>query len=127
MLSIALGLSSFQELLVGRRVVVWSDNTGAEAAAASGTARQFDHGCLAHCLWLRAAQLRIEMYVKRVPTKDNIADLPSRGEFGLLKWMGASQKTVDSMFMHSASWESLSLRINLPVGCAGKLQFRISM
>ena len=128
MLSIALGLSSFQELLVGRRVVVWSDNTGAEAAAARGTAKQFDHGCLAHCLWLRAAQLGIEMYIKRVPTKDNIADLPSRGEFGLLKWMGASQKTamLDSMFMHSASWESLSLRINLPVCCAGMLHLSIS-
>ena len=116
MLSIALGLSSFSRLLVGRKVIVWSDNTGAESAAKTGSAKQFDHACLAHCLWLRAAQLGIEMVVKRVPTKDNIADLPSRGEFALLEWMGAERQEakLDDMFLDVASWKSLSLRINLP-------------
>ena len=95
---------------------MWSDNTGAESAAKRGSARKFDHACLAHCLWLRAAQLGVELVVKRVPTKDNIADLPSRGEFALLKWMRAARQKawLDDMFLDVACWKSLSLSINLP-------------
>ena len=43
LLSIALGLSSFEPWLRGRRVMIWSDNTGAESAAKRGSAR-----CVVH-------------------------------------------------------------------------------
>ena len=42
-LAIAIGLSTFADELQGRKVVVWSDNTGAESAARKGSARAWDH------------------------------------------------------------------------------------
>ena len=78
LLAISLGLSSFEHLLRKRRVVIHSDNTGSEAATKKGTARSWDHTQLVHAQWLHAAMLGIDMHVVRVPTDDNIADLPSR-------------------------------------------------
>ena len=72
------GISSFAHLIEGRNVVIWSDNTAAEASTRKGTARSFDHLSLVHAIWLRAAELGLSLFVKRVPTKDNIADDPSR-------------------------------------------------
>ena len=54
LLSLALALCSFEEHIAGRRVFLWSDNTGAEHAAATGRARAFDHACVAHCIWTKA-------------------------------------------------------------------------
>ena len=76
--AIALGLSSFSHLLRHRHVTVWSDDVGSERATAKGKAKQWDHTCVVHCLWLMAAKLGITMWIERVPTDDNIADLPSR-------------------------------------------------
>ena len=76
--SIALGISTFATMIEGRNVKVWGDNTSAEAATRRGSARSFDHTCLVHAIWKRTAQLRLAIYVDRVPTAENIADLPSR-------------------------------------------------
>ena len=115
MLSIALGLSTFAPLIKNRRILVWSDNTGAEAAAKDGTAKAFDHACLAHCLWTRAAQLRTHLHIERVPSKDNIADLPSREEYALLEHMSITRMpaVMDTMFHNPCAWDSLSLLINV--------------
>ena len=72
------GISSFAELIRGRNVVIWSDNTGAEAVAKRGTAKTFDHCCLAHALWKRFAELQLGVWVERVPTEVNIADLGTK-------------------------------------------------
>ena len=98
LLSISLGLSTFAELLRGRKVVIHSDNTGSEvcclsgkapqgpcplrcfaqAAIRRGTAVMMDHAQIVHEQWTHAAQLQIGVHVVRVGTHDNIADLPSR-------------------------------------------------
>ena len=72
------GMSSFASLIAGRSLVLWSDDTGAEAATRKGSTKSFDHLSLVHAIWLRAAELGVELYVKRVPTEVNIADDPSR-------------------------------------------------
>ena len=69
MLAIGLGVSSFAHLISNRRVVIWSDNTGAETAVKSGKAKAFDHTCLAHCLWVQLIKLKTEVFIQRVPTK----------------------------------------------------------
>ena len=84
LLAIAFGLSSFLEMCAGRTVRVWSDNVGAESCARRGSAKSFDHNCIVHCIWLFAAKHGINLRIDRVPTKDNISDLPSREEYGLL-------------------------------------------
>ena len=43
-----------------------------------GTARCFDHAQLVHAQWLHAAKLRTQLWIQRVATDDNVADLPSR-------------------------------------------------
>eukprot|EP00973_Karenia_brevis_P041837 5791564-Karenia_brevis.AAC.1 len=56
-----------------------------------GTARSLDHAQLVHEQWFQAAVLGIKLYVTRVGTKENIADLPSRMDFAFLRKMGACE------------------------------------
>jgi len=60
---------------------------------------------------LKAAQLGIEMVIDRVPTKENIADLPSRGSYHLLKKIGAVavKAKMDTAFYKPTAWEALTL------------------
>lgn len=115
-----LGLSTFHEELQGQRVVIWSDNTAAECAIRKGSARSFDHTCITHCIWTYLTKLKTEVIIRRVPTKDNIADLPSREEYTLLKELGAEfvLPRLDSALKRPTAWESLSLVQNkvLPSG-----------
>ena len=115
LLAIALALDSFADMLRGKRVRMWSDNTGSEAAAREGKSKSFDHGCIAHCIWLAAAQLGIEFRVDRVPTKSNIADLPSRRKYRWLNGMRAKrvEPKLQQMYWDPVSWESLRV---LPSG-----------
>ena len=89
LLAIAFGLSSFGEIIRGRRVYVWSDNTGSEHATRKGAAKAFDHCCVVHSIWLKAAEIGVDLQVDRVPTEANIADLPSRGQYELIERLGA--------------------------------------
>ena len=85
LLAISLGLSTFEPLLVGRNVVIHSDNTGAEISVRRGTARALDHAQLVHEQWFQLTRMRTNVFIKRVHTDDNIADLPSRCEFGIFR------------------------------------------
>ena len=50
---------------------------------------QWDHAQLVSAHWLLAAEARMAVFVKRVKTDDNIADLPSRMDFRILQRLGA--------------------------------------
>lgn len=84
LLSISLGLCTFEKYLRNRRVVIHSDNTGSEMALRRGTSRSYDHAQLVHHQWFQAACKGMELHVVRVKTDDNIADLPSRSEHRFL-------------------------------------------
>ncbi|CAK0829058.1 unnamed protein product, partial [Prorocentrum cordatum] len=88
-LSIALGLATFEPLLSGRCVNIFSDNSGSEWAVRSGAAKQFDHNCLVHSIWRMALDANCNLHVQRVASVDNIADLPSRESYSLLYRLGA--------------------------------------
>ena len=111
LLAIALGLSTFADLITNRRVFVWSDNTGSEASTRKGTAKSWDHSCVVHCLWKRAALLSADLQVERVPTQENVADLPSREEYGLMHAIGAEfvAPELHADFYHPSAWRALSL------------------
>ena len=92
------GLSVFSAELQNRNVIIYSDNTGAEGATSKvyllllcssvsvtalrlllqGAAKRFDRSSLVHCIWKVLATTKTGAYIKRVPTLENIADLPSR-------------------------------------------------
>lgn len=78
LLSISLGLCTFERIIRGRNVVVHSDNTGSEAAIRRGTAVALDHAQLVHTQWTHIAEQGLRVHVLRVGTHDNVADLPSR-------------------------------------------------
>ena len=102
-LAIAVALSTFASLLSGRSVLLYSDNTGkcrsapvemygnsvclagAEKATTKGSARAFDHNQLVHEIWYHAYLCKIRLWVERVPSKENISDLPSRFHYVLVR------------------------------------------
>ena len=109
---------------------VYSDNTGAEANVRHAAARQFDHTCVSHSIWKRAVLLDLDLTVFRVPSDENLADLPSRraptlhaecipvcrgpvsDDFRLLAAMGAVWRPpwLDDCFWAADAWEALSIR-----------------
>ena len=89
MMAVYLGLKTFASRLEGKCVHVWIDNTSGEGAFKRGSARAADHNAIAHVVWQYAAEKCIALCVHRVPTKDNIADLPSRQNYTGLEREGA--------------------------------------
>jgi hypothetical protein len=90
MMAILLSCSTFSEQLKGRRVTIWSDNSGAECMAKKASARAGDHNGMCHDLYTWAFENNIELHLERVPTKDNLADGPSRGKFGAMIQLNAT-------------------------------------
>ncbi len=92
--------------------MVFSDNVGAEIASSEGTARAWDYARVVHCIWLHAATIRAQLWIVRVPSDDNISDLPSREEYELIEYLGAKFKRPElaSPTWNVESWEALSLR-----------------
>ena len=66
-----------------------SDNTGAERAASRGTAKSWDHCQIVQEIWTLAYHNQTHLWLQRVATDDNIADLPSREEYQLMRDIGA--------------------------------------
>ena len=60
-----------------------------------------DHAQLVHEQWLSLALLGCSVHVKRAGTHDNIADLPSREEFRILR----AKKTVEVHPQLSCAYE----------------------
>ena len=55
---------------------------------AAGSARSVDHNRLVHGMWMMSMRLNLSLWIDRVPTKENIADLPSRESYELLEQVG---------------------------------------
>lgn len=91
LLSIALALSTFQRQCKGRRVIVHSDNRGAECCLRKGSAKQSDHCYLVNAVWAHALRKSMRLWIVRVPTSDNWADSPSREVYSALEVAGAIQ------------------------------------
>jgi hypothetical protein len=108
LLAIALGLSTFGELVRDRTVHTWSDNAGAESSCVKGSAKQWDHACVVHSIWIKAAELKASLFIDRVSTADNLADLPSRESFSLLQRLGAKHipAVLDDRFTDKDAWEA---------------------
>jgi len=60
-----------------------------QAATRKGSCKAEDHNALIHEIWTLALAWGIGIWLDRVPSVDNVADLPSREVYALLKEMGA--------------------------------------
>ena len=75
--------------LAGRRVVHWIDNTSAIAALINGYSRAPDSCRILHAFAAFVLGMEISPWFLYVPSKANIADLPSRHDYELLWQRGA--------------------------------------
>ena len=85
--AIALALCTFDQLCRDQKVRLWSDFRRSDNATRKGSAREWDHNQVVHSIWVKAVSIRCRIRINRDPTKDNIADLPSREEYRLLHAM----------------------------------------
>ena len=68
-----------------------------------------DHAQLVHAQWTQAAKLQLGVHVLRVGTHDNIADLPSRRAFDMLRVAGAKEiePVLWDSYWGTGTWEAL--------------------
>ena len=68
------------------------------------------HGKLASCR-LKALEWGIGMHVSRVPSKENLADDPSREKYDLLRGLSATWREphLCPAFVAPQTWEALSI------------------
>lgn len=93
--AIKIAICTFAPELAGRKVVLYSDNVGAEKATAKGSARAFDHNDLVHSIWSFALHHKVRLWVERVPSKYNISDSPSRFQYKIMEDIGAEWRRAD--------------------------------
>ena len=79
-----------RHMLAGRHVIHWIDNESAVYSLAKGYSGAADSARVVNLYHACVAQLRVTPWLEYVHTDDNIADLPSRGEYGLLQTLGGS-------------------------------------
>lgn len=96
--------TSLRERLKGRRVVHWIDNTSAIAALCKGYSAAPDSARILQAFATLRMDIDCPIWFQWVPSKANIADLPSRREFGLLEELGSSK--VPLILPLFASWDA---------------------
>ena len=89
-MAILLALATFKSQLQRQKVVCFSDNVGAEKSTAKGRAAAWDHNCMVHQIWTLAFRHRVRLWIERVPSALNLADLPSRNSNRLLEELGGT-------------------------------------
>jgi len=77
-------------LLAGHDVLHFADNKAANSAIIKGGSAAPDMARIVAALHLRLARQRTRLWVEFVKSEANLADLPSRGEFALVRALGAT-------------------------------------
>ena len=77
-------------MLAGRHVIHRIDNESAVYSLAKGYSGAADSARVVNLYHACVAQLNVTPWLEYVHTDDNIADLPSRGEYGMLQTLGGS-------------------------------------
>ena len=103
--------STFPDLFTGRKVLHWIDNTVALSAMVHGYSGKRDLAKTVNVFYLQALSLRASVYFDYVPSKANIADLPSRGAVAQLAaeltgFRGAWRSPVPMVVPSVDSWRA---------------------
>ena len=89
LLAIVLALGTFPNWLTGSLWSTYCDNDGVLGAVLRGGSAVADANLIVGKLWLEVARMQISLYLHRVESKANIADGPTRYDFGMLEELGA--------------------------------------
>jgi len=93
---------TYSERIRGRQVNHFIDNTVALSGLVHGYARKLDLARMINAFHLQVAALGAHVYYEFVPSKCNVADLPSRDEYDLLEEHGG--KRTSMLFPPAADW-----------------------
>eukprot|EP00310_Coccolithus_braarudii_P011596 CAMPEP_0183379174 /NCGR_PEP_ID=MMETSP0164_2-20130417/125291_1 /TAXON_ID=221442 /ORGANISM="Coccolithus pelagicus ssp braarudi, Strain PLY182g" /LENGTH=806 /DNA_ID=CAMNT_0025556753 /DNA_START=1 /DNA_END=2424 /DNA_ORIENTATION=+ len=85
---------TFPDLLRGRLVHHFIDNKAAEAGMVKGTSPAPASARILLEYYVQVFRLQCQPWVSFVYSEDNIADLPSRGDFALLMSLGAERRRM---------------------------------
>ena len=88
LLAAVVAYTTFPDLLQGQHVIHWIDNESAVYSLVKGYCGAADSARVVNIFHSMVSRLGITPWLEYVGTEDNIADLPSRGEFGLLYTLG---------------------------------------
>ena len=103
---------SMPEALAGRDVLHWIDNTSAKAALVHGYSGMPDSARIAHAFHAWNMGLAARVWFEYVPSKANIADLPSRRAFAELQlelagWASPLDDVAHALVMPTVDqWDS---------------------
>ena len=96
-----------RDILRDRYVLHWVDNTSAVAGLIKGYSSKSDTGRVLNALQFMLASLSCVPWFAYVPSEQNVADAPSRGEFGDLRKRGSIEVTM--RLPEFSSWLSPSV------------------
>ena len=79
----------------------------------SGKAKSFDHCHLVHGMWAQALSRRMNLWVERVASNMNVADMPSRKHYCVLNALKAKYRApvFSSVYYEPASWKTLKSHV----------------
>ena len=89
LLAAPFGLSTWQQLVKHRPIIVLIDNDSAASNLVKGYSPRLDSCAIVGHFWLMASHLQTMVYIDRVESKSNLADDPSRQRNDLLLRLGA--------------------------------------
>ena len=116
-------VSQEAERLKRRKVHIFIDNEGARFALEKGSSTVDDINGFCGALWALVSQLRAEVTIFRVPTKENAADAPSRGK----RPHGAATCPNTKASVSMASGEDLRSLVPIELRCNDKVIHLLSL
>ena len=125
-LAAVLAYTSRPDQLRGRDIIHFIDNSGAEAGLVRGYSRDVDSARMASIFHTVAAALGANVWFEYVASKANIADLPSRGDFELLRSPSFSAVEFELIWPEIAAWDGglVELFTSLRKSCRGRKRKR---
>lgn len=80
-LALLQALENYPDFFRGAELILFNDNEGAQASICKGWSTDPENQGLIERTWRQLLELDCKVWIERVPSKGNPADLPSRGQF----------------------------------------------
>jgi hypothetical protein len=107
---------TFQEAIRGRRVVLFIDNMSALSAIVNGYTGQTHMALLSNMFHTVLAALQVDLWSEWVPSKANIADVPSRPDQPEKWTVLEGMERVPLVFPTREQWNNHSLFLAMQIG-----------
>ena len=107
LLAAVVAYTTFPDILEGQHVIHWIDNESAVYSLVKGYCGAADSARVVNIFHCAVSQLNVTPWMEYVWTEDNIADLPSRGDFGVLFTLGGADSFREAVLPPRSSFTGL--------------------